>query len=208
MNLDCDHVWDIHLEPWKPRTFMRCTKCGRIARDFEHYIVMLTKDMPVDSVLDVGTGKKGPVGEHYWGNYKKIKKGYVCDVWTIKQNLNPFWTCLKMDALDLLNVLNPKSIDVIQAFGFLEHLEKEDGYRFLKIAESLAKKLVIVSGALGLHGSTPDYKAKREGNPYHIYRSIWTHKEFEEMGWQTDYENWIKRESYGGDVIAWKFPEL
>lgn len=204
--MGCNHVWDRSLEPWKPRTFMRCVRCGLILRDFEHYIVMLTKDMPIESVLDVGTGRKGPVAEHYWVNYKDIRKGYVCDIWTLKENLNPIWEKLRMDALDLLKVLKPKSVDVCQAFGLLEHLEKQNGYRFLEIAEKLARKLVIVSGAIYVHGPgyDPMYKVKIDGNPYHLYRSTWNHKEFQDLGWQTDYDFWIKNESYGGDVIAWK----
>ena len=202
--MSCDHVWDKDVEPWKPREFLRCVKCGQVFRDFENYVVMLTKDMPVESVLDVGTGKKGPVAEYYRVNYKGIKKGYVCDIWVIKENLNPIWEKLRMNALDLLKVLKPKSVDIVQSFGFLEHLEKKDGYRWLEIAEKLARKLVIVSGALYVHGPTPDYKVKMEGNPYHMYRSTWSYGEFHGLGWETDWEYFKKGESYMGDVIAWK----
>ena len=93
-----------------------------------------------------------------------------------------------MNALDLLKVLGPKSVDVVQAFGFLEHLKKEDGYKFLDISLKLARKLVIVSGAIGLHGPTPDYKVKMDGNPYHYYHSTWSHEEFHRLGWETDWE--------------------
>jgi len=204
--MSCSHVWDKDLEPWRPRTYMRCVKCGKIARDFEHYVVMLTSDMPVESVLDVGTGIKGPVAEYYWLNYKCIKIGYACDIWVIKENLNPIWRKLKMNALDLLKVLKPKKVDVVQAFGFLEHLEKQDGYRFLGIAEKLAKRLVIVSGAISVHSpdGDPYYKVKVDGNPYHAYLSTWKHDDFHELGWETDYKYWIRNESYGGDVVAWK----
>lgn len=203
----CNHVWDKDVEAWKPRTFIRCVKCGKVVRDFENFVVMLTKDMPVESVLDVGTGTKGPTAEHYWVNYKRIKVGYVCDIWIIKENLNQIWRKLKMNALDLLNVLKPKSVDVVQAFGFLEHLKKEDAYKFLDIAQTLAKKLVIVSGAVGLHGpkgSDPYYKVRLDGNPYHAYLSTWKHDDFHKLGWETDYKYWIRNESYGGDVVAWK----
>ena len=205
--MSCSHLWDRDVEPWRPRTFIRCVKCGKIARDFENFVIMLTKDMPVESVLDVGTGLKGPVAEHYWLHYKRIKIGYVCDIWVIKENLNPIWRKLKMNALDLPKVLKPKSVDVVQAFGFLEHLTKEDAYRFLDIAQRLARKLAIVSGAVGLHGpggSDPYYKVRINGNPYHAYLSTWRHEELERLGWETDYEYWIRNESYGGDVIAWK----
>jgi len=205
--MSCEHIWDKDLEPWRPREYIRCVKCGSIFRDFENYVVMLTRDMPVESVLDVGTGLKGPVAEKYWVEYKRIKRGYVCDIWRIKENLNPIWVKLRMNALDLLDVLGPKSVDVVQAFGFLEHLEKRDGYRFLDIAERLARRLVIVSGAIYIHspdGRDPFYKVKIDGNPYHAYRSLWTHEEFHRLGWETDWEYYRRGESYMGDVIAWK----
>lgn len=211
-SMKCKHVWDKDIEPWKPRTFIQCVKCGKVLRDFEHYVIMLTEGMEIESVLDVGTGKKGPVAEHYWCT-RNILKGYVCDIWAIKENLNPFWIRLKMNALDLMRMLEPDSIDVVQAFGFLEHLEKEDGLKFLDTAEIIARKLVIVSGALSIHGPDAYYKARVDGNPYHVYRSTWSHDEFKKLGWETDWEWFINGESYGkpdakdyssGDAIAWK----
>jgi len=115
-------------------------------KDIEDYIKELTWNMEVESVLDVGTGNKGVVAQHYWENIKKIRRGYACDIWVIKP-LPPVWTPLKMNALDLLKVLKPKSVDVVQACGFLEHLSKLDGYRFLRIAETLARKLVFTTSA-------------------------------------------------------------
>jgi len=202
--MPCNHVWDKDLEPWRPREYIRCVKCGRVFRDFENYVVMLTRDMPVESVLDIGTGLKGPVAEKYWVEYKRIKRGYVCDIWRIKENLNPIWVKLRMNALDLLDVLGSKSVDVVQAFGFLEHLEKWEGYKFLHIAEALARKLVIVSGALYVHGPTLDYKVRVDGNPYHVYKSVWSYDEFHRLGWETDWEYYRRGESYMGDVIAWR----
>ena len=94
---------------------------------------------------------------------------------------------------------------VVHNCGFLEHLKKDDGYKFLDISLKLARKLVIVSGAIGLHGPTPDYKVRMDGNPYHYYHSTWSHEEFHRLGWETDWEYFKRGESYMGDVIAWKF---
>ena len=202
--MSCNHVWDKDVEGWKPREYIKCVKCGKIFRDFENYVIMLTKDLSVESVLDVGTGRKGPVAEYYWVNYKSIKLGYVCDIWVIKKNLNPIWRKLKMNVLDLLKVLNPKSVDVVQAFGFLEHLKKNDGYQFLKIAEKIAKKAVILSAATCVHGPTRDYKVKKDGNPYHYYWSTWHWKEFEKLGYQTSYRDMLKKITFSEEAIAWK----
>ncbi len=141
--LSCKHTWNSNVQPWVPRIESTCLLCGKIFRDMEHYVIKLTMDNDfITDVLDVGSGLKGPVAEHYWISTKKIQRGYVCDVWNLKP-LPSVWRPLNMDALDLLDVLGKDSVDVVQAFGFLEHLEKGDGLKFLEIAEELAIDLVI-----------------------------------------------------------------
>ena len=172
-------------------------------KDMADYAVELTRNAEVESVLDVGTGSKGVVAQDYYEETKQIKRGYTCDIWAIKA-LPPAWIPLKMNALDLPKVLGQKSVDVVQAFGFLEHLTKEDGHRFLRIAEWLARKFVILSAATYVHGPTPDYKAKMEGNPYHYYHSTWHWKEFEELGYETNFEDMRKGVTFSEEAIAWK----
>jgi hypothetical protein len=206
---ECRHVWDASTEPWKPRTQYTCVRCGAIFRDMEHYLVELTEDLPVKSVLDVGTGKKGVVGEYYWAHYKDIKEGYMCDIWTLKE-MPSLWTPLKMDALDLYDVFGEKGVDVVQAFGFLEHLEREEGYQFLNIAEDIAAKLVIVSAATCIHGvdeecsDDPLYKVRLDGNPHHAYRSVWHWSEFKALGYETNLRDKMEGKSFRTEAIAWK----
>lgn len=165
----------------------------------------------IESVIDFGTGPKGVVAMSYWDRVKKIKRGYACDIWKIKK-LPPHWTPLLMDALEVFNVLEPKSVDVVQAFGFLEHLTKKDGYIFLKIAEKLAKKFIIISAAACLHsidsgmipGYDPDYKVKLDGNVNHRYNSIWHWREFEALGYTSNIEDAIKGITFRLESIAWK----
>ncbi len=211
-NIPCEHnAWDSNIMPWEPRTHITCLNCGKIWKDMEHYVIKLTRDNnSIIEILDVGTGLKGPVAEHYWTSTKKIQRGYVCDVWVLKP-LPSLWVPLKMDALDLLDVLGKDSVDVVQAFGFLEHLEKEDGLKFLEIAEELAIDLVIVSAAVCIHGhgpdgcgDDPDYKVKMDGNPYHRYNSTWQWDEFEELGFTSNWEDAKKGESFNVEAIAWK----
>jgi len=203
------HVWDDVGSPWEPRTCRTCTLCGAVFRDMEHYVVAQTLNMPVYSVIDFGTGLKGPVAQHYWQTFKEIRKGYCCDVWKIKE-LPDLWIPMNVDAFDLFKILDLESVDVVQAFGFLEHLEKEDGFRFLEMAEELAGKLVIVSAASCIHalneecGDDPDYKVKRDGNPYHRYNSTWGWVELEEAGFETNWEDWMNGESFKSEVVAWK----
>jgi hypothetical protein len=114
------------------------------------------------------------------------------------------WTPLNIDALKLLDYFQPKSVDVVQAFGFLEHLKKEDGYKFLGIAEQLAKKLVIVSAATYVHGPTPDYKVQIDGNPYHYYHSTWHWKDFEALGYETNFNDMKVGITFSDEAVAWK----
>lgn len=180
--------------------------------DMEDYIRQITNGMnssSVDSILDCGTGLKGVVAQSYYENELKIKRGYACDIWVLKE-MPALWKPLKINALDLLDLgkgkggLKEKSVDVVQAFGFLEHLTKDDGYRFLQIAEKLARKLVIVSAAAFVHGMSYDEKAKSDGNPYHMYNSVWHWKEFEKLGYQSNFEDMRKGITFSEEAIAWR----
>ncbi len=210
-NIPCIHEWNSNLYPWEPRTHITCIHCGKIFIDMEHYIIKQTRENDfITDVLDVGSGLKGPVAQHYWEVTKKIQRGYVCDVWSLKP-LPSLWRPLKMNALDLLDVLEKKSINVVQAFGFLEHLEKEDGLKFLEIAEELAIDLIIVSAAICIHsfngkecGDDPDYKVKIDGNPYHRYNSSWQWDEFEELGFTSNWDDAKKGDSFKLEALAWK----
>lgn len=173
--------------------------------DMEDYIrfVIDGNGWNIDSILDCGTGQKGIVGQSYYENEKKISFGYGCDVWTIKE-MSGVWKPIKMNALDLLDELEPKSVDVVQAFGFLEHLTKEDGYKFLDIAEKLARFGVILSAATFVHGMSCDEKALKDGNPYHEYRSVWHWKEFEKLGYSSNFEDMRNGITFSEECIAWK----
>jgi ubiquinone/menaquinone biosynthesis C-methylase UbiE len=172
-------------------------------KDMEDYVIEQTGNIDVESVIDVGTGLKGVVARRYYDEVKHVKRGYAVDVWKIKQ-LPEKWTPLNIDALKLLDHFQPKSVDVVQAFGFLEHLKKDDGYKFLSIAEQLAKKLVIVSAATFVHGPTPDYKVRIDGNPYHYYHSTWHWKDFEALGYETNFNDMKVGITFSDEAIAWK----
>jgi len=194
-----------HVHKWRTdfSNYQRvCEICGCVFKDMDTYLYEVCNKLPVRTVIDVGTGLKGVVGEHFWRNKKHIRKGWAVDIWKIKPS--DFWIPINDDALRLEDYFEPKSVDVVQAFGFLEHLKKPDGYKFLYIAEKLARKVVIVSAATCVHGPTRDYKVKKDGNPHHYYWSTWHWKEFEELGYQTSYRDMLKNLTYSAEAIAWK----
>lgn len=179
--------------------------------DMADYIQRICDPLEIESVIAIGVGNKGPVAQHYWENIRKIKRGYLCDIWTIKSAPN-LWIPLKMNALDLLGVLKPKSVDVVQACGFLEHLTLKEAIKFLfGIAEPLGRKVVFLSCATtchsheGIYGFDPLYKTKLDRNPYHEYKSIWSHQQLEAWGYKTNIKDILNgRFALNGEIEAWK----
>lgn len=174
--------------------------------DMADYIQRVCDPLDIKTVLAIGVGNKGPVAQHYWENVRKIKRGYLCDIWTIKP-APAVWIPLKMDALKLLEVLKPKCVDIVQACGFLEHLTLKDAIKFLfDVAEVLARKVVFLSCATTCHGDCdPDYKVKLDKNPYHAYKSIWSHQQLEAWGYKTNIKDILNgRFALKGEIEAWK----
>jgi hypothetical protein len=200
----------LFLDPRHVKCFKRkiCTWDSKFY-EMEDYVKMVGMMVMgnIGSVLDCGTGQKGVVAQHYYENILKIKEGYACDIWVLK-SLPSLWRPLKINVLDLLDKrkggIGEKSVDVIQAFGFLEHLDKNSGYQFLFNAEKIARKAVIISAAVYIHGNSPDEKAIRDGNPFHRYNSVWHWKDFEKLGYKSNYEHMRQGLSFSEECIAWK----
>lgn len=178
--------------------------------DMEDYVklVCMTVGSSIDNILDCGTGQKGVVAQSYYENNLRIKRGYACDVWTLKEMNPKVWTGLKINALDLLDKrkggIGEKSVDIVQAFGFLEHLTKNDGYQFLHNAEKIARKAIIISAAAYVHGMSCTEKAESDGNPYHRYNSVWHWDDFSRLGYKTNKEHMKQGLTFSEECIAWK----
>ncbi len=172
-------------------------------KDMKDYLIELCDPIEVESVLDVGCGNKGVIAQHYWQDLRRIKRGYALDIFTIKP-LPPVWTPILDDALNLLDHFKPKSLDVISACGFLEHLTPENGVKFLELAEEVACKLVYLTAATVLRDAST--KVERDGNPNHAYLSSWSHEKFTELGYETNIKDfrtgvWVLAPE---EIAAWK----
>ena len=71
-------------------------------------------------------------------------------------------------------------IDVVIAFEILEHMKKEDGYKFIENLKKVSKQSVIISAPVGRweQGIT-------NNNPFQIHRSTWWPSELERLGFHT-----------------------
>ena len=154
----------------------------------------VVKDMEIESLLDVGTGMTGVVGLHLWET-KGIKRKYALDIHKIR-DMPPDWILLIMDARQMSEKFQPKSLDVIQACDFIEHLSKEDGLKWLKDCEKIARKAILIFTPIGFKPNILDEELYPD-NPHQKHLSGWTQEEFEDLGFKTT--RW-------GDthLIAWK----
>lgn len=192
----CDH------EPVGSLLESPCPVCKNGWMDTYEYTYMLTRNIPVETVLDVGCGNKGVIAQHYWESVRKIKQGYACDRFKIK-SLPPIWTPLVEDA-ENLPALIPGGVDVITHCGLLEHIEYEKAFRVLRAMELTAKKLIFFSCSTELR--EVDYKVKADGNPYHYYRSWWDGKTLEALGYHIDRKRMAAKETFHREAMGYLIP--
>jgi len=82
----------------------------------------------------------------------------------------------------------------------IEHLEKEDALGLLSHLKSVSKNIVIFT----VDGDTLGYSNNEMENPLQEHKSIWTAKEFEEMGFEvTVYENFHNHLGNGHVGAIW-----
>jgi len=158
------------------------------------------KDMEIESFIDVGTGLTGVVGLHYWQK-KGIKRKYALDIFKIR-DLPSGWEPIIMDARRMAESFPPKSIDIVQACDFIEHLTKEDGLKWLQDCEAIARKAILIFTPIGFVDNKPGENLYPD-NPHQKHLSGWTYEEFEKLGFKTakdDPQNMWRKKA----IIAWK----
>lgn len=157
------------------------------------------KDMEIESFIDIGTGTNGIVGMHNIDK-KNVSKKYALDIYSIKP-LPDDWTRILLDARDLLRKFGNKSIDIIQACDFIEHLSKEDGIKWLDDCEKVARKAILIFTPIGIVDS-PSARLEPD-NIYQKHLSGWTYEEFEKLGYKTG-RNISDNMWKDSGIVAWK----
>lgn len=82
-------------------------------------------------------------------------------------------------ALDLLKKFKIKSFDCVFACEIIEHMEKKDGYKLIKIMEKLAKKKIVIITPNGFVPQKP-----YGGNKWQEHKSGWTSREMKRRGFE------------------------
>lgn len=130
------------------------------------------------SVLDVGCGK---------GSRIALASGKLYGVDIHEPSLRVamasglYTSVVVGDVTSIGCLFRPKSLDILMALDVIEHMDKEDGIRFLRQMESIARKRVV---AFTPNGFVPQPEEAVAVNPWQAHRSGWTVDEFQSLGYQ------------------------
>lgn len=190
-----------HYEPRERLLHIPCPNCNYIWVDTERYVRILADPIEkIDTVLDIGCGLKGVIAQHYWEKDRAIQHGYACDRHVVKI-LPPLWRPLVEDAEELPKIIGERSIDFITHCGLLEHVEYEKALRVLRSIELVSRGRVFSTCSAVCR--EVDYKVKRDGNPFHYYRSFWNPEVFEALGYTVDRRRMLLRHTFTVEVPYW-----
>lgn len=141
------------------------------------------------SIIDVGSGVHGPVGQCHMDAMDPGVALHCLDRFKVR-DMPPRWRTHVMDMRKMIDVFGPNSFDWIQAFDTIEHISKEDGLRWIAQAKEMARKAVLIfcpttsKNADGFvdnaHG-----EAYYPDNPYQKHLSGWTLATFSELDFET-----------------------
>ncbi len=158
-------------------------KLIKIAKRLYHkthpsYLIALNKAVSgCDTLLDVGCGAYSPV------QYLS-EKPYCTGVDAFQPSIdesrrkNIHHEYKKTVFNDLDKEFAENSYDCVLANDVIEHLHKEDGLKFLKDLERIAKKKVIIFTPNGFVPQEPF-----ESNPWQVHYSGWTVEEMKHYGY-------------------------
>ena len=143
---------------------------------FPNYYNFLAKNLrDCSSILDLGCGNNSPLQ-------------YFPDMSSCACGLDIFHPYLEESRIKkihksyiLANILNlgikPKSFDCVLALDFIEHLEREEVFKLIKVMETIARKRVILFTPNGFLDQKP-----YDGNNYQSHKSGWACKDLESLG--------------------------
>ena len=130
-----------------------------------------------DSVLDLGCGDNSPLGFIQKKKYLVGVDGFKKSI-QISKSKNIHDKYLHKDVLSIKDDFPKKSFDAVVALDVIEHLEKKDGFKLIKLMEHFATKKVILLTPNGFVNQTG------EGNGLQEHLSGWSVFGFKKQGFK------------------------
>jgi 2-polyprenyl-3-methyl-5-hydroxy-6-metoxy-1,4-benzoquinol methylase len=155
-----------------------------ILKDLYHqiypsYLHALTKAVgDCETLLDVGCGAYSPL-------QSLRRKPYCTGVDAFEPSIKASRSkgihdeYRQLNILELENNFEENSYDCVLLNDVIEHLEKEDGLKLIRMLEKIAKKHVIIFTPNGFVPQEPF-----EGNPWQEHKSGWSVKEMQDHGYK------------------------
>jgi hypothetical protein len=149
----------------------------------EFFRAAVGRILPTPTVLDVGCGIRPqtifPAAVHL------LVEPYLPYLERVRQEIGaaPRYVLLNCTWDVAMRLLPDRSVDTIFALDFIEHLEKDDGRRFLAEAERVARQQIVIFTPLGFYpqsytDSTRPDRWGLQGGYWQTHRSGWTVEDF------------------------------
>lgn len=130
-----------------------------------------------DSVLDLGCGDNSPLGFIKKKKYSVGVDGFKKSI-QISKSKNIHDKYLHKDILKIKNDLPKKSFDAVIALDVIEHLEKKEGFKLIRLMEHFAVKKVILLTPNGFVNQTGEENGLQE------HLSGWNVSDFRKLGFK------------------------
>lgn len=129
-----------------------------------------------NSILDVGCGSNSPI-QFFSKNMYSVGIDVFAPSIEESKNKGIHNKYYKMGVLDIGSKFSDNSFDCVLASDLIEHLEKKEGLKLIKLMEKIAKKKIIIFTP---NGYLP--QGECENNPYQEHKSGWTYLEMQKKG--------------------------
>ena len=132
----------------------------------------------MDSVLDLACGKNSPLfycHKSFFSVGADIFEPYL--IQSKEKGIHDDY--IVSDVMKISDKVAPKSFDCVVALDLIEHLDKPDGFKLIKIMESIARKKVIIFTPNGFLRQEP-----YDDNLWQEHKSGWEVDEMKDLGFQ------------------------
>lgn len=128
-------------------------------------------------VLDVGCGEKSPI--HPFSDQLDATgvEGFEPSL-NISKKLGIHKNYIRLELLDIGKKIAENSYDCVLCLDVIEHFEKEESKKFIKVLEKIARKRVVLSTP---NGFVP--QGAVGGNEFQVHRCGWEVEELESLGY-------------------------
>lgn len=132
------------------------------------------------TILDVGCGEGGQVANiNKRGDFTAVGVDAFAPELRKCKAKGSHHECLLCDVRNL--PFRRKSFDIVLALQVIEHLEKEEGRKFIQALEEIARKQVVITTPVGLYRQKD---INKHPNPYQKHRAVWFPTEFKSLGYK------------------------